>query len=93
VHGCISHQSHKDTQDSASLAPSLGTLPFPTRETSPSNCYLELAVTKKETKLLPSITDGRLGYLGINEDKMRFWDAENRGKALGGNGGHDTINQ
>jgi hypothetical protein len=27
----------------------------------------ELLARKKETKLLPSITNGRLGYLGINE--------------------------
>jgi len=33
---------------------------------------VELLAKKKETKLLPSITNGRLGYLGINEDKMRF---------------------
>jgi hypothetical protein len=37
----------------------------------------ELLAKKKETKLLLSITDGRLGYLGINEDKMRCWDAKN----------------
>jgi hypothetical protein len=37
----------------------------------------ELLAKKKETKLLPSITDGRLGYLEINEDKMRFRDAKN----------------
>jgi hypothetical protein len=49
----------------------------------------ELLAKKKETKLLPLITDGRLGYLGINEDKIRFWGAKQRGKAIGSNGGHD----
>jgi hypothetical protein len=48
----------------------------------------ELLAEKKETKLLPLITDGRLGYLGINKDKMRFWGVKKRGKAIGGNGGH-----
>jgi len=47
----------------------------------------ELLAKKKETKLLPSITDGRLDYLEINKDKMRFRDAKNWGKAVGGNGG------
>jgi hypothetical protein len=47
----------------------------------------ELLAKKKETKLLLSITNERLGYLGINESKMRFWDAKKRGKAIGGNGG------
>jgi hypothetical protein len=32
----------------------------------------ELLAKKEETKLLLLITDGRLGYLGINENKMRF---------------------
>jgi hypothetical protein len=47
----------------------------------------ELLAKKKEIKLLPSITDGRLGYLEINEDKMRFTDAMKGGKAVGGNEG------
>jgi hypothetical protein len=47
----------------------------------------ELLAKKKETKLLLSITDGRLGYLEINEDKMRFKDAMKGGKAVGGNEG------
>jgi hypothetical protein len=42
----------------------------------------ELLAKKKETKLLPSITDGRLGYLEINEDKMRFRDAKIEEKPL-----------
>jgi hypothetical protein len=37
----------------------------------------ELLAKKKETKLLLSITDGRLDYLEINKDKMRFRDAKN----------------
>jgi hypothetical protein len=47
----------------------------------------ELLAKKKETKLLLSITNGRLGYLEINEDKMRFKDAMKGGKAIGGNEG------
>jgi hypothetical protein len=50
----------------------------------------ELLAKKKETKLLPSITDGRLGYLGINENKMRFWGAKKRGKSHWWQWGHDT---
>jgi hypothetical protein len=37
----------------------------------------EFLAKKKETTLLSLITDGRLGYLGINKDKMRFLDAKN----------------
>ena len=51
----------------------------------------ELLAKKKETKLLPSITDGRLGYLEINEDKMRFNDAMKGEKAIGGNEGMTTT--
>jgi len=51
----------------------------------------ELLAKKKETKLLPSITDRRLGYLEINEDKMRFKDAMKGGKAVGGNKGMTLI--
>jgi hypothetical protein len=47
----------------------------------------ELLAKKKETKLLPSITNERLGYLEINEDKMRFKDAMKGGKAISGNEG------
>jgi hypothetical protein len=47
----------------------------------------ELLAKKKEIKLLPSITDGRLGYLGMNENKMRFWSAKKRGKAISSNRG------
>jgi hypothetical protein len=47
----------------------------------------ELLAKKKKRKLLPSITNGRLGYLEINEDKMRFKDAMKGGKAVGGNEG------
>jgi hypothetical protein len=32
----------------------------------------ELLAKKEEIKLLLSITNGRLGYLGVNENKMRF---------------------
>ena len=47
----------------------------------------ELLAKKKEIKLLPSITDRKLGYLEINEDKMRFKDAMKGGKAINGNEG------
>jgi hypothetical protein len=47
----------------------------------------ELLAKKKEIKLLPSITDRKLGYLEINEDKMRFKDAMKGEKAVGGNEG------
>jgi hypothetical protein len=47
VHGCISQQSHKDTQDSASLAPFLGASLSLICETSPSNCYLKPVVTRE----------------------------------------------
>ena len=47
----------------------------------------ELLAKKKETKLFLSIADGRLGYLEINEDKMRFKDAMKGEKAVGGNEG------
>jgi len=33
---------------------------------------VELLAKKKEIKLLLSITDGRLGCLKINENKIRF---------------------
>jgi hypothetical protein len=45
MHGRINHQCYEDTQDSVSPVPSLGALPFPTRETSLSNRYLKPAVT------------------------------------------------
>ena len=51
----------------------------------------ELLAKKEEIKLLLSITNGRLGYLGVNENKMRFWGAKKREKAIGGNGGHDSC--
>jgi len=41
----------------------------------------ELLAKKEEIKLLLSITNGRLGYLGVNENKMRFWGAKKRGKS------------
>jgi hypothetical protein len=51
----------------------------------------ELLAKKKETKLLLSITNGRLGYLEINEDKMRFKDAMKGEKAIGGNEGMTHV--
>ena len=71
MYGHISHWSHRDTQDSASLAPSLDTLLSPMHKTSPSNCYLELVVTASVPEVLAAVVNGILELeVDINDDPL-----------------------